>query len=219
MEKLEHRMYLQILNQRKLILVLVPLIAVIVAYIYTGLLGSTEYETKTKLFVGGKNNEKVSYTNIDDLNILMKNYTQLLTSNSVIEDVIQNLKLTDKYTSESLRNNIKVTVVDGTSFIMISVKADAPNTSFYIAEELVRVFQAKVIKLYSENSIKVIDEPSKPIEPIKKDIKINLSIAFVVGLACSIIYIFVVDYFDDTLKNYHNVEKISGIRLMGIIQE
>ncbi|MBN2636622.1 MAG: hypothetical protein JXR61_10160 [Prolixibacteraceae bacterium] len=66
-------------------------------------------------------------------------------------------------------------------------------------------------------NIKTVDPPFFPLTPIPTKRKILVILAALIGFIMVLTIVFVLEYFDDTLKNHIKAEKIMGINSIGII--
>ncbi len=67
------------------------------------------------------------------------------------------------------------------------------------------------------NNMSVVDRASVPSAPFKPNLKLNLLIATVFGLALGVALALLFEYLDDTLKNSEEVERHLGLVVLGMI--
>jgi len=69
------------------------------------------------------------------------------------------------------------------------------------------------------SDIFVIDSPYLPENPIKPNLQLNLAISVVLSLMLAVFIIFLLEFFDNTIKNENDLEKISDLPVLGIIPD
>lgn len=146
---------------------------------------------------------------------LVGTYSEIIKSRTVLNEVISNLGLS--YTVEELQDNINVTAVENTEIIRISV-ADADNKqAAKIANEIASVFMTEIQKFYKLNNVSVIDKAESNNKSFNINyIKDNL-IYVLVALILSGGVIFVMFYFDTTIKTSEEIENKLGLTVLGVV--
>ena len=134
-----------------------------------------------------------------------KSYTTVLltTENNTItsNDIILNKNLIDTYTEI-----IKITVADEDS-----------NLAKNIANETAKVFNAEVIKLYNIQNIGIIDYAEASPKPYNINLIKSIAIYLMIGIILSLAVVFVMFYFDTTIKTVEEVERKLNIPVIGAI--
>jgi len=90
------------------------------------------------------------------------------------------------------------------------------KTSETLAEKATETQIAKSIDI-GDTSVVVISEASLPASPIKPNKKLNIAIAFVLGLMAFTLLAFVLEYLDNTLKTPEDVTKEIELPVLGVI--
>jgi len=90
------------------------------------------------------------------------------------------------------------------------------KTSETLAEKATETQIAKSIDI-GDTSVVVISEASLPASPIKPNKKLNIAIAFVLGLMVFTLLAFVLEYLDNTLKTPEDVTKEIELPVLGVI--
>jgi len=76
-----------------------------------------------------------------------------------------------------------------------------------------------VIEIKKVDSVSIVDRATAPQDPIKPNKKMNVLIAFMVGLMISVGLAFVLEFLDNTIKTNKDVEKILGLPVLGMIPD
>ena len=146
---------------------------------------------------------------------LIDTYAEIIKSRKVVGKVIENLNL--DYTIEELQKNISVTNVNDTEIIKITVDDKDSNLAKNIANETAKVFNAEIIKLYNIQNIGVVDYAEESLVPYNINILKSMAIYVLTGLFLSLAVVFVMFYFDTTIKTVEEVERKLNIPVIGAI--
>lgn len=201
----------------KIMWVIISLVIIVGAgNVYTILTRVPMYRSSTTIVLVN-DNSKSGYNSTElQLNKnLVSTYAEIIKSRKVLKQVISNLDL--KCTSAELSSNITVEAVENTEIIKISVGNDDSERAAQIADEIASVFSAEIKKIYKLNNISVVDKAEKNISPYNinylKDNVIYIAVALI--LSCG--FIFIMFYFDTTIKTSEEIEKKLGLTVLGIV--
>jgi polysaccharide biosynthesis transport protein len=67
------------------------------------------------------------------------------------------------------------------------------------------------------NNIRIVDTAEAPVNPIKPRIMLNLALSLVLGIFLGILVCFAVEFFDNSIKNEHDVDLLLNLPLIGSI--
>ena len=146
---------------------------------------------------------------------LIETYKELAKSKSVINEVIDELKLDLSY--GRVKSEVSVQAVTGTQILKISVTDVKPERATAIANTLSQVFSNKVEEIYKIDNINVVDEAETPQAPSninhKKDVMVFVAVAFVLSIAI----IFLVSVLDTTVGQNTDFERTMGVKVLAEI--
>src|SRR5699024_3149558 len=117
-ETIDLREYFAIIKKRFWIIAIITVVAMVVSGVISFFVLSPVYEAKTTLIVNTEKSEETEIITGDQFSVSQKlavTYGEIIKSRIVLEDVIKNLKLDDKY--EQLAGNITVSAVKDTQII------------------------------------------------------------------------------------------------------
>ena len=177
------------------------------------------YESYTSMYV--RNSDSVlGGFNIDvgELNAsrsLLSTYVVVLKSNYVMEQVAQQLELDYSYDElanvfvmkdnkillDSLRSKISMSSVDSTEVMRITAITNNPEISAAICNSLSDSASECLIRIVGAGSVEIIDVANpiySPVSPNKPKITLLGALA---GLLVSVLIVFVIDFFDNTIKS------------------
>lgn len=146
---------------------------------------------------------------------LVGTYREIVKSRSVLERVIEDLDL--KYRYEELSNKVGVSSVADTEIIKISVVDENPKTAQKIARSVSSTFAKEVSNIYNMKNINVLDDANLPAKASNMSFLKECIIYFMIGLVLSFGIIFVIFYFDNTLKSIDQVENRLKLPILGTI--
>lgn len=222
MEELDLKELISIFWAKKVQIVLIIAIFIVIGFIYSYILLIPEYQSVTSILLAKSNttaegSDSAMTTSDVTLNQqLVSTYSALVTSESVINQVINNLGI-DK-TVEDLEDNITVTAKDDTEIIEIAVVDEEPETARKIANEVANVFINQIaIEYYNMNNVYIVDEAKTPDEPYNINHVKDLLLFAVVGFVVACIYVLVANMLDNTVKTKEDIEKKLGLTVLTTI--
>ena len=209
------------------IVILVTLLVVLIGAVYSLFFQDSLYESTTTLVLTGTtqatgtNNQTIEGVTItqNDLNLnskLVATYREIIKSKSVLKDVIATLDL--DYTVSQLQNSISVSTVSDTEMISITVKSTDAEEAAEVANELADKFSEQIKEIYNIENISIIDKAEVQNSPININVTKQIIIYVLIGLILSFAIIFAMFYFDTTLKDAAQIEKM-GLTVLTSIPE
>ena len=213
MEEINIRDFLNYLKKYVLVIIAVSLVLVIGVFIYDKSIKKPLYTTYTTIILT-KSNEAQTGTTITQNDILLnqklvETYSKIIKSKLVLEQVISETGVT--YTAEELGENVNVEAYENTEMLKISVTDQDPELAASIANSIAQVFSGEIAKIYQINNISVVDVAVTPEEVSNNTLKRDLLIALFISIFGTIGVVFVVYYFDDTVKLTDDLEEEIGM--------
>lgn len=177
------------------------------------------YQSNTTIILVQKNSNTISSGTIKsevELNeSLVTTYSEIVKSRRVLEQVISNLNL--KEDVSTLSDRINVTSIAETAIIKLSVSDKNNNKAVLIANELARVFKNEIVKIYNLENVFIIDTAIASDEPYNINFPKQITIYVLVAIVLSCGIIFVMYYFDNTIKNAKEIEEKIDLPVIGEI--
>lgn len=212
MEELDLKELFVIFWNKKVQIILIVLIFMVIGIIYTVGFTSPKYSASTSLVLAGTENNGGTSTNTitaTDVTLnskLVSTYSELVSSKSVVRQVISNLGL-NNVSEDSLKKSVSVTSVKDTEVIKITVSMESPQLAAKIANEMAKVFTSKVSEFYNINNVHVLDEAEVPTSPSNINHQKDIIISAFIGVVAAVIYVLVANMLDTTIKTSEEVEK------------
>ena len=174
------------------------------------------YESKTTLYVQPDvESNEVDYEGIMTNQKMVKTYTEIIKSRKIINKVKDELKINSTY--NEIYNMLKVTSVNDTEIITITVNNESPKLAMEIANKVAEVFIKEIQETMEINNIKVIDEAIEGDEPVSPRVLFNCAIGFAGGLFIGLALAFLIESMDNKIKNHEDVKKYLKIKTLGVV--
>ena len=216
MEEIDLRELFDYFKSKIMWIIITIILLIGIGNVYTILTRVPMYRSNTTIVLVSENKNETYNTNELQLNKnLVGTYSEIIKSRKVLDQVIENLGL--DYTVEELSKNIKVESVQNTEIIRVSVGDSDSEVATGIANEIASVFTTEIQKIYKLNNVSVVDKATDSVKPYNvnylKDNVIYIAIALV--LSCGLI--FILFYFDTTIKTSEEIENKLGLTVIGIV--
>ncbi len=208
---------LEVLKKRWKLILIVTLLATLVSGLVSFFLISPKYEASTKLFIGKEAGAEAGYdqSEIAMYQKLMKTYSEAIKTRDLVGRAIKvaNSNLTE---DEVLKKLTVVTVAD-TQILQIKIDDKNPNMAATMVQAITNEFVTTSKVLVPNGNIKVIESVKVPEIPVSPNKKMNIAIAFLLGLMVSVGVSFLLEFLDNTYRNREQLEKELDIPVIGTI--
>ncbi|HOV80665.1 MAG TPA: Wzz/FepE/Etk N-terminal domain-containing protein [Bacillota bacterium] len=208
----------RILGELKLVLALVPVVAMLTSAAISYFVLTPVYKSTTTLIVLRDQMTPYSEININTLILnqrLVRTYSELARSRSVAEEVINSNGL--QYTPEELASKIQVDLAGDTEVLKITASDSNPEMAALIANGVAQALSGKVHKILNVRNIQVLDQAVPPAVPVSPKVFLNIILAGILGLVVTVAIIFVREYLDDTIRNPDEIEAHLKLPVLGLI--
>ena len=220
MEEIDLRELFNIFWSKKLEIFLVIFIFMIIGAVYSIGLKMPLYSSSTSLVLAmADTNEKkkdseeaITATDITLNSKLVSTYSELIKSKKVLRQVVSNLQIDENV--DSLKNKIKVSSVQDTEVIKITVTHANPTYAAKIANEITKVFSKEVNELYKINNVYIVDEAEVQNSPSNINHIKDIVLFAMIGLVISSAYVFVLNMLDNTIKSSEDIENQFNIPVL-----
>lgn len=208
------------LKKRWILIVSITLVATLISGVLSFFVIKPTYETSTKVFIGKEESNQEGY-NTNDIQMyqkLLQTYAETIKTNEVVQAAINNSKDTD-LTVASVKGALTVTPVSDTQILQIKYQNKSPELAKEILENITNEFVVLAKELVPNGNVRVIEAVQLPENPVAPNKKMNVAIAFLLGLMVSVGLVFLLEYLDNTFKNKEQLERELDIPVVGIIPE
>ncbi|CAM2079630.1 MAG: Wzz/FepE/Etk N-terminal domain-containing protein [uncultured Clostridium sp.] len=205
------------LKKRWILIVSITLVATLISGILSFLVIKPTYETSTKVFIGKEENNLEGY-NSNDIQMyqkLLQTYAETIKTNEVVQSAINNTGA--DLTVKDVKASLTVTPVSDTQILQIKYQNNDPELAKEILENITNEFIVLSKELVPNGNVRVIEAVQLPEDPVAPNKKMNVAIAFLLGLMVSVGLVFLLEYLDNTFKNKENLERELDIPVLGVI--
>ena len=173
--------------------------------------------TSIVLISEAKDNSQLTYNDVSVNQNLVSTYSEIVKSKRVLGQVINNLNL--NYTYGTLSNNIEVSSATGTQIIKITVTDENSKTAMKVANEIGKVFAKEIPELYNISNVNILDTAEQPSSAYNVNITKQSAISLLAGLVLGLGVVFVMYYFDRSVKNASQIEDKLKLPVLATVRE
>ena len=215
MEEINLKEVYSYFKSRLLWMILAIVVIVIIGNVYTILTRVPMYQSNTTIVLVGESKKEYSQTDSQLNQNLIGTYSEIITSRKVLQQVIDNLKL--KMTVDELSKKITTSSVEDTEIIRITVNNEKKKMAAEIANEVADVFSDEIQDIYNLENVAIIDKAEEADAPYNINYVKDNVIYLMIGVVLSFGVVFVMYYFDTTIKSSEVVEEKIGLTVIGIV--
>ena len=208
------------IKKRWIMIVAITLTATIISGVLSFFVIDPVYETSTKVFVGKEESDDAAY-NSSDISMyqqLLQTYAQAIQTKDLVNRAISGLSY-DELEASGVVNSLTVTPISSTQILQIKYQSKNPEEAKDVLKSVIDEFIVTAKELVPNGNVRVIEEVELPENPVSPNKKMNIAIAFLLGLMVSGGLVFLLEYLDNTYKNKDQLEKELGIPVLGAIPD
>lgn len=210
---------LSAVRQHLLELIFVTLVAALVGFTASKFLMNPKYDSSALMIVNTRQdvNANVTSDQINSATKLISTYSIIIKSDTVLQQVIDNLGLNLTYAK--LNKRVTVAAVDDTQVMKITVQSDSPEWARQVCEQIITVAPDVIKEAVEAGSVKVISNPSLATEPVSPNIMKNTMLAAAVGFVLVISIIVLQVLLDNKINTEEDVTKYLDMTVLGVIPQ
>lgn len=174
------------------------------------------YQADTKLYImTGKTMDLQDFTVSQ---YLVQQYTQIISSRTVTSAILRDLK-TYSITEKGLLSMIHIVTIKDSNIVTISATNPDPATAAAIANATGREFTAQLSQITNTINVGILDDALVPNYPVSNQVTMKVLLGLLAGLMVAFGIIFVIEYFDTTIRSVEDIVNGLNVRVIGIIPE
>jgi capsular exopolysaccharide synthesis family protein len=206
-----------LLLKNKLLLFLSAVLGVVIALAITVFVLKNQYESTVKLYVYVPAAEQ--QTSSQDLNAInyaqkvVNTYIQMLDTRSFYTKISDAVGL-PAYTPAEMQSMIKFSVLDTTEVFQAAVTSEAPEDSLTIAQAIASTAPSVIQEFQETAKLKIVDPPVINSVPVSPNLKLNLAIGLLAGLALAAMFVFLRDMLDTKIKGADELNDKYGLHVL-----
>ena len=208
------------LKKRWIMIVAITLTATIISGVISFFVINPVYEASTKVFIGKEESDDAAY-NSSDINMyqqLLQTYAQAIKTKDLVNRAISGLSY-DELEASSVVDALTVNPISSTQILEIKYKSKDAEEAKDVLKGITDEFIVTAKELVPNGNVRVIEDVEVPENPVSPNKKMNIAIAFLLGLMVSVGLVFLLEYLDNTYKNKDQLEKELGIPVLGAIPD
>ena len=211
------------------------------SFLYTKFAIPLKYESYTSLYVRSDRITATTDNTDNGLNIntlrlsqsLVDTYVVVLKSNSVM-DKIGNLLVLQfdedtlasvftikdgKISNESIKKCFSMASIDETEAMKITAVTTNPEVSAAMCNMMAQVAPDFLTSKVGAGSVEIIDPAVPDYQPVSPSVSKNTLLGILIGAVLAVGIVFVVDFFDDTIKSSDELSELFDKAALGDIQK
>lgn len=205
-----------VLKKKIWLMILVGVLFAAAALTYTHFRITPMYTSTSTMLVLTKETTLSSLADLQMGSQLTSDYKVLIESRSVLEQVINNLDMNISY--RTLRNNLRITNLQDTRILSISVDMPDPELAKTVVDEISDVSSAYIEdKMEVTTAPKIIEYGEVPTAKTSPDVRKNTVLGFLIGVMLVAGITVVLELMDDSIKNEDDVEMYLNLPVFAVV--
>lgn len=210
---------LQVVRQHILVIILVTFIAAVAGFGVSRFVMVPQYQASALMIVNTRQDTTSNVTSdqINSATKLVSTYSIIIKSDTVLQQVINNLGLTLTY--GELKDRVTVSAVDDTQVMQITVQSDNPEWARQVCEQITTISPNVILESVEAGSVKLISQASVTPDPVSPNVMKNTAIAALLGLVVSVGIVVLRELLDNKIKTEEDVRKYLDLPVVGVIPD
>ncbi|WP_067840996.1 YveK family protein [Amphibacillus sediminis] len=219
-ETISLREIFQVIRKRLGMIIILTIGAALISGVVTLFFVTPLYQASSQFLVNQNRTQTDAAVDLNDIRTnveLINTYNVIITSNRILNDVIDELEL--PLSTATLSEKISVSNENNSQVVTVTVTDPDPALAVSIANTTVEVFRSQIDDLMSVDNVNVLNEAvlaANP-SPVSPSIRLNIAIAFVLGAMISVGLAFLLEVLDTTVKTEQDVEQKLELPVLGVV--
>lgn len=215
-KELELKQFLKLFWDRKILIIVIMVLFGVLGGVKIKYFTTPVYQAEGKLICAkSEEDEKmVTSTELSMPSSLAETYANLIKSDLIVNQVIQNLGL--NMSAGQLRNSIELTPVTKV-YYQVSARSTDRVKAAEIANEFIKVFSEEVQKFYAIDSIHTVDQAQIPEGAINMDMTKNIKIFAGIGFVVAAGIVIIMFIFNNTVTNSEQIKRYTKLTTLASI--
>lgn len=210
---------LSVVRQHILVILLATILAAAVGFGVSRFVMVPQYEASALMIVNTRQDTSANVTSdqINSATKLVSTYSIIIKSDTVLQQVINNLGLNLTY--QELHDRVTVTAVDDTQVMQITVRSDNPEWARQVCEQITQISPNVILESVEAGSVKLISQASANPDPVSPSVPRNTAVAALLGLVLSMGIVILREMLDNKIKSEDDIRKYLELPVIGVIPD
>lgn len=210
---------LAVVRQHILVVILATVIAAVAGFSVSRFLLVPQYEASALMIVNTRQDATANVTSdqINSATKLVSTYSIIIKSDTVLQQVINNLGLSLTY--PQLQDRVTVSAVDDTQVMQITVRSDNPEWARQVCEQITQISPDVILESVEAGSVKLISQAAANPDPVSPNVMRNTAVAGLLGLVLTLGVIILREMLDNRIKTEEDVRKYLDMPVIGVIPD
>lgn len=217
MEEINLRDLLSYFKKHLILFIVMVLFVVSAGTVYSVFILRPEYKAQATVILSSDKSKNTVQSEINANKNLIDTYTEVVKSHRVLDRVKNEMQISDTY--EQLVKKITVASLKDTEIISISVVDRDKNHSYSLANKIADTFTNEIGQIYNDKSVNVLDRAVEPQKPYNVDLVKQEAIYAAAGIVLATAVIFLMFYFDRTIKTTEQIEQLFKLPIYGKVRK
>lgn len=217
MEEINLRDLLSYFKKHLILFIVTILFVVSAGTIYSVFILKPEYKAQATVILSSDKSKNTVQSEINANKNLIDTYTEVVKSHRVLDRVKNEMQIDDTY--EQLVKKVTVASLKDTEIISISVVDRDKNHSYSLANTIADTFTNEIGQIYNDKSVNVLDRAVEPQKPYNVDLVKQEAIYAAAGIVLATAVIFLMFYFDRTIKTTEQIEQLFKLPIYGKVRK
>lgn len=210
---------LSVVRQHILVILLATILAAAVGFGVSRFVMVPQYEASALMIVNTRQDTSANVTSdqINSATKLVSTYSIIIKSDTVLQQVINNLGLNLTY--QELHDRVTVSAVDDTQVMQITVRSDNPEWARQVCEQITQISPNVILESVEAGSVKLISQASANPDPVSPSVPRNTAVAALLGLVLSMGIVILREMLDNKIKSEDDIRKYLELPVIGVIPD
>ena len=209
------RKFMKIIQKRALFITVFVLLVELLLSVAIYFWMPERYEATATLLVS-HTAEKLNSENADLDSKLLATYREIATNDSILTASAR--KAGVGLTVDQMRQRVRVSNLRrGTNLVAVRVWSNMPKVSADLANALASALTEEVRISFKIDNVQIVEIATPPANPTRAHVFVVLGVGFGLSLLVAVIFVWLADVFDDTLRTPEQVQDIFGRPVLGQI--
>jgi capsular polysaccharide biosynthesis protein len=214
-ETLDIQELLYVIKKQLLLVLILPIVCAGIAAGISFFQQKPVYQAGVSIIISKGEGNILTAGDVSMYQSLVKTYTEIAKSAVVAERAISYGNL--EASVGTLQSSLTVSSEPGTQIFKMSVISGNAKDAVERVEALAQAFLQESRRLLPSGNVEIMDHAKVPQVPINSNNRVNIIVAFAIGLLTAIGFAFLLEYMRDTVKSEEDIERYFGVPILGVI--